>query len=290
MHGAADQKGGLVAMNDQTQDDYWNGENGELWARKAEQLDAILAPFLSPILERVAQHSPKSIMDVGCGAGALTLACAEQHSRANVTGVDLSKQLLAVARKRATDKASGAIFFKSDATSFSIGEPVEAMVSRFGMMFFPDPLEAFVALRAKMAPSGAFVGVCWQSMDKNDWLAVPLKSATPHLKEDLPPPDPAAPGPFAFADAARTRSIFEKAGWSDVALTPWTGQLTLPGTTVEEAANFSMELGPLASVISAQNLDAEAVRGSVEKALAAACPTKTMFKLNAAVWIVTARA
>lgn len=277
-------------MNDQTQEDYWNGENGALWARKADELDQILSPFLPPILERVAQHSPKSIMDVGCGAGALTIACAEQHSRADVTGIDLSKPLLAVARKRATDKASGAIFFKSDATQFSIGDPVEAMVSRFGMMFFDDPVEAFKDLRSKMAPQGAFVGVCWQALEKNDWLGVPLKAATPHLKEDLPVPDPEAPGPFAFANAQRTRSIFETSGWTDVALTPWTGQLTLPGNTVEEAAAFSLELGPLSSVIKAQGLDEQAVKASVEKALIASCPTKTMFKLNAAVWIVTARA
>lgn len=277
-------------MNTQTQEEYWNGDTGALWAREADQLDSLLSPFIAPITERVSHLSPRSILDVGCGAGALTLACASQHMNATVTGVDLSKPLLKVARDRAFAKASGAIFFKSDITKFNSAEPIDAMISRFGMMFFDDPVASFKTLRGMMAPGGNFIGCCWQSMERNDWLSVALKGATPHMKEVPEPPSPTAPGPFAFADKNRTQGIFEKAGWSNVALTPWTGQLVMPGSTVEDAADFAMDVGPLSSVMREQELDREAVRESVAKAFSAACPTRGAVKLKAAAWIVTARA
>ncbi|MEM6681486.1 MAG: class I SAM-dependent methyltransferase [Pseudomonadota bacterium] len=277
-------------MTEQTQDEYWNGENGEKWARGADHLDAMLAPFLAPVLERVAQHNPKTILDIGCGAGALTLACAKQHRDAVVTGVDLSQQLLRVARERASAQSSGAVFFKADAMRFNAGDKVHAMVSRFGIMFFSDPVEAYTVLREKMATGGVFIAVCWQALAKNDWMLVPFKAGIPYFKEDPAAPDPTAPGPFAFADADRTKRIFSDAGWRDVALTPWTGQLTLPGETMADTVEFCINMGPLSSAIRTQGLDAETFKAPIEKALTAASPKKGQCLLGAAAWIVTAYA
>lgn len=279
-----------MAMTNESQDAYWNGETGALWAREAAQLDALLEPFLTPILERTAQQRPKSILDIGCGAGALTLAAARQHPEAGITGVDLSAPLLKIARKRGEDDASGAIFFRSDATKFSSFEPIDAMISRFGIMFFPEPQRAFEKLRTMMAPGGVFAAACWQEMDKNDWMTVPLKAAVPYLKRPPEQGDPHAPGPFSLADKDRTVAILEAAGWSDVTVTPWTGQLILPGNTVQDAADFSMKIGPLSSLMREQELDPEVLRGAVEEALSEACNNKGVCALNAAAWILRARA
>jgi len=277
-------------MTEQSQEDYWNGETGDNWASSADILDEMLSPFLAPILERVAQHKPKSILDIGCGAGALTLACAQQHKEAVVTGVDLSKQLLSIARERASQQSSGAVFFKADATQFNPGDPVQAMISRFGIMFFPDPIAAFSALRERMAPGGVMIAVCWQALEKNDWLLLPYKAAIPYLKEEPPQPDPAAPGPFSLADLERTTGILKQTGWKDIALTPWTGQLRLPGETLAQTADFCINLGPLSRILRVQNIDPQELKGPVEKALLAASPKKGRSILGAAAWVLTAYA
>lgn len=274
----------------QTQEEYWNSETGTFWADEADRLDGILAPFLDLILRPLEGNDYAHIADLGCGAGALTLAAAQQHGPAKrYTGLDLSAQLLAVAETRASSLGLGVSFVRGDAAQVQLPRPIDALISRFGIMFFEDPVAAFKKLRGKMAPGGVFSAVCWQEMAKNPWLSLPLQSVLPLLDAPLEKPNPHAPGPFAFADKDRVTGILSEAGFADVAITPWSGQLTLPGETLQEASSFMVTMGPVKSLIRERGLDPQAAQAAVAKGVESVCAAAP-YQLDAAVWHIAARA
>ncbi|MEM7570511.1 MAG: class I SAM-dependent methyltransferase [Pseudomonadota bacterium] len=274
----------------QTQEEYWNEDAGDFWAKEADALDGILEPFLNPILEGLGGHNPQHIVDIGCGAGSLSLLAKRRYPAATCTGLDLSVPMLGVAQDRAAAAGLDVSFIAGDATKAQLDAPADAMISRYGIMFFEEPVDAFIKLRGLMAAGGRFSAVCWQEMPKNGWLAKPMRAVLPFLKEPPPEPDPHAPGPFAFADKARVVGILEQAGWQDVAMTPWEGKLKLPGETLDEAANFMTTLGPASSLIKAQGLDLEPIVAAVMDILKAESGPDGPYEMEAAAWVLTAKA
>ncbi|MEO0412353.1 MAG: methyltransferase domain-containing protein [Pseudomonadota bacterium] len=272
------------------QKEYWNADAGDFWAKEADTLDGILEPFLQPVLSGLNGSEPTALLDIGCGAGALTLAAKEAFPAAQCTGLDVSHPMLQVAKARAAAAGADVKFIEGDATLAELDTLADAMISRYGIMFFEDPVDAFTKLHALMRSGGRFSAVCWQEMPKNAWLAVPMMSAIPLLKEPPQPPDPHAPGPFAFADKARVLSIFKAAGWRDVSMERWHGKLRLPGSTLDEAGSFMTTLGPVASLIKEQELDADPIKLAVMDAIKDECGAGGPFELDAASWIVTATA
>ena len=144
----------------------WNGPTGEHWAAEAERYDAMLAPFVGPIVAAAAPQPGEAVLDVGCGNGALALAFAEQVAPGGrVTGVDLSEPMLAEARRRADAAGRGDVtFVRADAQTAALPGPFDVVVSRFGVMFFDDPTAAFTNLAASLRPGGRIVFVCWQDL------------------------------------------------------------------------------------------------------------------------------
>jgi SAM-dependent methyltransferase len=132
-----------------------------------------------------------------------------------VTGLDLSAPMLRVARRRAEEQGINVDFDQCDAQTASFDQPFDVVVSRFGVMFFDNPEVAFANLAKATRPGGRIGFVCWQEMFANEWIAVPATAMVAHV--GIPAlPEPGTPGPFALADAKRTRSLLESAGWSEV--------------------------------------------------------------------------
>lgn len=275
-----------TGMDNSAQLDYWNGKAGENWAAEAERLDAMLAPFIEAVLDAADIKGGESVLDVGCGSGALSLAAL---GAGPVTGVDVSAPMLALARKRAEgqDKVS---FVEADASSWQADTAFDRLISRYGIMFFADPEAAFVNLHAQMRPGARLAFVCWQPLEYNAWALAPLRAALSLTDERPEPPEPGAPGPFAFEDAARTTAILEGAGWKQVSAAPWSGQLQLPGNSVSEAAAFATLMGPTARLIAELELDADQVRQTVEARLGEYAGQDGRVRLDAAAWVVTAEA
>jgi len=276
-------------MNEK-QIEFWNGNAGEKWVRHADQLDSLLSPFADDVLARADLSSGEHVLDVGCGAGAMTLRAAEIVGPAHgATGADISAPLIELARKRATERGAPARFEQADASLFRAAEPVDALISRFGVMFFEDPVSAFANLRGSVRPEGRMVFACWQSLAKNDWARAPLDVIVPMMSQPPEPPPPHAPGPFAFADKDRLADILKQAGWQSISIESWSNPLRLPGDTASEAAAFMMEIGPTSRLIANADLNP----GIVSEALIASLETDKNgngVSLPAAAWIVSATA
>ena len=274
-------------MDNQQQSEFWNGDAGERWVTFSDRLDAMLGPFADLILEASNIKPDETVLDIGCGGGALSLRAAEAAQ--SVLGVDISKPLIGLAEKRAAGLAQ-TNFHCEDAAMISLDEKRDVVISRFGVMFFSDPVRAFANIREQVKPNGRMVFACWQSPMKNLWAKAPLEAAMQFFKEPPTSPEPHAPGPFAFADSEYLIDTLMDAGWKTVELTDWTGKIRLPGEDVEQTAAFMMEMGPLSKIMKVQDLDEKLVQSVLIEKLSSAANDDGTVDMQASVWIVKASA
>jgi hypothetical protein len=153
-------------------------------------------------------------------------------------------------------------------------------------MFFDDPTAAFANLRRALKPGGRLAFLCWRAMAENPVMTLPMMAAAKHIPAS-PPPPPGAPGPFAFADADRVRTILAGAGFSDIAVTPQ--DMTAGGQTLERALTISLRLGPLGAFLRETPQARPAVEADVHAALQEQVGADGLVRLASATWIVTAR-
>lgn len=268
--------------------DYWNAAAGQTWVRYQAQLDRQIEPLGQEALRALSHRPGERVLDIGCGCGQTTLELAERVGSAGaVTGVDISAPMLAVAKCRPIPEGAAAPqFLECDAQATDLGEGVyDAIFSRFGVMFFGDPVAAFANLRQALKPDGRLTFVCWRRFEENLWMRVPMEAARPFLPE-APPMDPTAPGPFAFANAERVRSILADAGFTDVTLHAFNS--SIGGSSLDQTVDLASHVGPLGAVLRAQPDLAPTVAAAVRAALSA-YDTPCGVLMPAAVWVVSAR-
>lgn len=257
-------------MNDKNRDmiDSWNGATGEKWVRNADRLDSMMAGFLPDIVESAGISAGQRVLDLGCGGGSLSFAAeAATDADGRVTGIDVSGPLLTLARQRADARGSKAVFEQVDGEDYRAAEPFDAAVSRFGVMFFTNPVVAYSHFRQNLKKDGVLSFVCWQGLMQNDWALVPQMVIRPFLPEPPAPPAPRTPGPFAFAEADWITEIFEKAGWQTPEITTLTKSLPLPGATLDEMTDYVLQLGPGSQLVADQEVDPGPVREAMMQEL-----------------------
>jgi SAM-dependent methyltransferase len=272
----------------------WNESAGAVWTTHEDQLDAQLAWLGTRAQQRAALREGERVIDVGCGCGATTLEIADAvGATGRVVAVDISRPMLERTRARA-ERAGFAdrVEFRLDDAQSAAFEPgrYDVVYSRFGVMFFADPVAAFANLRGALRPAGRLTFVCWQGRDKNPWLVAPMLAAAKHI--DLPaPPAPDAPGPFAFADVDRVRGILERAGFADIETEAVNEPLRFGGANVDEALELALAVGPLGAVLREANPtqeQRERVIGAVREVLKGFATPRGV-EAGSGAWIVSAR-
>jgi SAM-dependent methyltransferase len=276
-----------IPAGNAAQIDFWNATAGTTWARFQTQLDRQLETLGLEAMRVLAPAPGEHILDIGCGCGQTSFALAERvGTTGQVLGVDISQPMLAVARQRPVAPGSAApLFREADAAVADLGDAAfDAVFSRFGVMFFSDPGAAFAHIRLAVKPQGRIAFVCWRPLAENPWMHAPLDAARPALPP-LPPSDPMAPGPFAFADPERVRSILTGAGFASVRIEAF--DTRIGSGNLEETVALALRVGPLAAALRENPDHAEAVATLVTPALAAYVTPEGVL-LPAAVWIVSA--
>jgi SAM-dependent methyltransferase len=276
-------------MSDNAQQiDFWNGPAGERWASSRETLDHGLSMISAAYLSFVAAKAGERVLDIGCGSGTATLALAQTvGAGGRATGIDISAPMLRVARQRALATATNIGFIEADASTYTFRPEFDAVVSRFGVMFFADPELAFANIHKGLDGNGRLAFVCWRTMAENAWAWTPLAAAR-NLLPPQEPMDPYAPGPFAFAEIERTLSILRDAGFRD----PHADRLDtvmLLGANVDEASRFSLEVGPLTRLLAdVDEVTRSRVRDAV-RGILAQYKTPAGIAPAAACWLVSAK-
>lgn len=272
---------------------YWNGENGDKWARLQGRLDELFAPITAAAVSAAAPRHGDHVLDIGCGCGDTVLALADAvGSLGSVTGVDISGPMLAVAGHRiAARELRQAAVLRADAAAepFAPGA-ADLAFSRFGVMFFDAPSEAFINIRRALAPGGRLFFACWRPFKGNPWFHAPYKAAAPHLPEQEKP-EPDAPGPFAFADPERVKRVLGVAGFTDIEVAPFDATLTFGRSgEVEEALRFLVQVGPVARALATGSEEQRAAALDAVLDLLRGVDGPDGIRLGAQCWFVSANA
>ena len=223
-------------------DEIWGDLVSDPWVRYADVIDGHSAPFGIAALDSLEPLVGASVVDIGCGVGATTWELGERVGpKGRVVGVDPSAPFLEGARARGI--APHVRFVLGDAATIEL-DPVDALFSRFGVMFFADPVAAFTHLRALVRPNGALAFCCWQDPSANPWMTVPVMASIAVLGPPRLPP-PGEPGPFAFAESDTVRDVLEQAGWSYIEVTDLSVEQPFPAGDARACAEVMTQINPV---------------------------------------------
>jgi SAM-dependent methyltransferase len=270
------------------QTELWNGVAGRAWVDAQELLDEIFRPIEERLVETVSAGSPATVLDIGCGTGSTTLAVARRlgaHSRC--TGIDISEPMITLAQARADRERLSARFVRADAQVHTF-EPAtfDAFMSRFGVMFFDDPVRAFSNLRSAATSDAPLRVIAWRSPDENPFMTTAERTAGP-LLPGMPPRQPDAPGQFALASRERVHMILETSGWTAIDIQPIDVDCTFPE---RELVGYLRGLGPVGMAL--QEADDQTRARVIDTVRAAFDPYVhgSDVRFTAACWMVSARA
>jgi SAM-dependent methyltransferase len=272
----------------------WNGQSGERWVAHQARLDAMVSAFGQAAIDAAAPAEGERVLDIGCGAGASSMALAARvGAEGQVLGVDISEALIGRARALAPQDLP-VMFEVADASSAELPEGAfDILFSRFGVMFFDDPTGAFAHMRRALRPGGRVAFVCWRGAAENDWVRLPMDA----LKGIVPtraPPDPEAPGPFSFGDRGRVARILTAAGFTDIAIAPFDasvpfGEGETRDAAIDDAVKMTLEVGPLSRALADQPDDVHTRASAAVRAVFAGLPGERSVMIDSAAWIVMAR-
>lgn len=268
---------------------FWNAAAGETWVKFQHSLDLELASLGQAAMDALAPAQGERILDVGCGCGQTTLELARRvGEEGEVTGLDVSAPMLQAAETAARAAAvSQVCFVEADAQTFAFPPAgADAAFSRFGVMFFADPVAAFTNLRAALKPAGRLAFVCWRDVSENPFMTIPFEAAAHLLGEQEAAADASAPGPFALADPKRLRAILTDAGFSQIDLAPHDERVG--SGDLDQTTEVSLRIGPLGRALRDRRDLVAVVRPAVRAALAPHVTTDGV-RIDSASWIVTAR-
>lgn len=285
--------GGDAGGPNADQIELWNRDEALHWVAEADRYDGQLRPLGDAAMERAAFRPGERVLDVGCGCGQTTMAIAARVGPSgSVTGIDISEPMVRRAAETANQEAIDNVSFElADAQTHELSaSSFDAAYSRFGIMFFSDPVAAFANLARALRPGGRLVFACWRELGQQPWVLVPAVAALEHV----PLPDlgePGQPGMFALADPDRTRSILTQAGFVDVAVDAVDRPITYAGGgSADQVVDF-LRAGNFG-----QTLLADAAPDAAWAAMAAARDALAQYEtpegvvLDAGIWVVSARA
>jgi SAM-dependent methyltransferase len=207
----------------------WNGPAARNWIEAQDALDRLLKPMEDLLVEAVVARSARAVLDVGCGTGGVAVTLARKlGAGARCVGLDISEPMIAAARVRAERERVAATFIAADAQKHAF-EPAsfDTIISRFGVMFFDDFIEAFANLRRAAASHAELRFISWRSAEENPFMTTAERAAVP-LLPDLPVRVPDSPGQFGLASQARIRDILERSLWKRIEIRPIDVVCTMP--------------------------------------------------------------
>ena len=265
----------------------WQGDAGATWAAEWRRTDRSFTQLTECLLATLRGQSPSQVLDVGCGAGELSLAIARGHSGAEVMGLDVSPQLIGVARERGAHLGN-VRFACDDAAQWIAGRDFapDLLVSRHGVMFFDNPPAAFAHLASLAAPQARLTFSCFRSTAFNPFFTEVLAL----LPQAPPAGAPHAPGPFAFAERDHVTRILEAGGWNriDFAEVDFPMIAGVGENAVDDAVEYFSVIGPAARLIGEMDSAGRSRFRERVRDLAERNCREGVVSLPAAAWIVSA--
>lgn len=274
--------------------DFWN----EILAPKFIRYQHILVDGLShhsaTVMPALAVRAGDRALDVGCGFGDTAIDLGRRVGPdGEVLGVDCCDTFLDLARRYAEQGgATNVRFANRDAEQALEVATFDFVFSRFGTMFFTNPVAGLRSMRRALKPGGQMAHVVWRSREDNPWLSAARETVLSFLPAPGEDARTCGPGPFSMAEAAITQAKMEAAGFIDIAFRRIDAKV-LVGRTVEDAIAFQLALGPSGETFREAGSLAEERRPEIEAALAelfsgAEADSQGLW-MDSSSWLITAR-
>jgi SAM-dependent methyltransferase len=266
----------------------WNGAAGAAWVDAQEMLDRMYQPFNDRLVDVVTARGARRVLDLGCGTGSTTLDVARRlDNTGHCTGVDISRPMLELARRRAAEQGVAARFLEADAQVHAFAPAsFDMIVSRFGAMFFDNPVSAFANLRRAVTEDAGMALAVWRSAEENPFMTAAESAARPLLPA-MPARNFDGPGQFAFADPKRTQRLLEDGGWSRIGFEPLDVICAFPADALDY---YLTRLGPVGVALRDADEPTRArVVAAVRTAMAPYVQSNEV-RYTAACWLLTAQA
>ncbi len=274
--------------------EFWNSDGGTNFVRHQTALDGMLGPYGLKAMQAGGLKHGDVVLDIGCGCGDSSIEMSRRvGTTGEIVGVDISEVMLQRAEDLAAHQELTNVFFElADVEVDPMHrDSFDLAFSRFGIMFFNDPVAALRNVHKVLHDKGRLAFACWQTLDKSQWIALQMKSVIPLLaEEDRPPPaDPNAPGPFSFGDPDRLNDVLKKAGFGNIEMEPYAPSVALFGLKdMEDVLDFALEVGPAKAFFADMDAKTKAMaRDAVREAYQPYLTDKGVV-MEAAAWIVTA--
>lgn len=267
---------------------FWNGTGGHTWVARQAHTDITLRQVSDALLAHAAPRAGEHVLDVGCGCGASTLDFARAVGPTGaVAALDISGPMLAEAEARAEAAGITNVGWRQADAATTALRGYDLLTSNFGLMFFGNPVAAFVHMRSAANRGARMSFVCWRPLAENPWIQVPMRAVSPHLPP-RPKGAPNAPGMFAFADPQRVSEVLTAAGWTPPRLEKLDCDLDIAaGRGLEEAVVQSTQIGAVNSWLRGQPAEIVAAAvASIREALMAHQEGASV-RLPGAMWLVS---
>ncbi len=269
---------------------YWNKVAGPRWVAGQGFRERRNQESLALLLTCLQLKGGESVLEIGCGTGAVTLPLAQAvGENGRVVGVDLSEPMLDVARQRLSESGTrNTTLLLGDAQVMPLERSAfDIATSRMGVMFFADSVAAFHNIAGALKPGGRLVFACWAPIEENRHWLISYDIALRHL--GAPAADDSKPGPLAFANPDYVRHILAEAGFAEIAIER--AHPTIIGGTAEEEARQALIMGPTARLIEAKqpsDVTRQTIADEIAQAFAAEASAGPI-RLSATIFLVTAR-
>ena len=231
------------------QRDFWSGKGGDIWVERQNAMDTMLSPLGEAALNKLNLNEGENVLDIGCGCGNTTLNIAKRISPdGQVTGLDISKPMLKRAKESANEMSiSNASFNCVDVQTDDMGEEVySAAFSRFGVMFFEDPVAAFCNINKSLITGASLSFICWQSPALNPWQSLFIEAVKKYV--DLPSPPPRSPSPFAFMESEYVSSILEESNFQNIMIEGHEAEVNMfSGRSLSDSVKDYISINPVVS-------------------------------------------
>jgi ubiquinone/menaquinone biosynthesis C-methylase UbiE len=274
--------------------DFWN----DILVPKFVKYKHILVDGLTHHSEAIFPSLPvkqgDSVLDVGCGFGDTAIKLAQRVGPSGrVVGLDCCETFLDYGRNDAKNQGlKNVSFINGDALLYPFKPEYDFVFSRFGTMFFANPVAGLRNMRKALKPDGIMTHIVWRTRSDNPWLSM----AKDIVLQFLPPPGEDAltcgPGPFSMADEPSVSKMMEIAGYTDITFKRVDAPV-LVGRSVEDAINFQLAIGPAGEVFREAGKDAEAQRPQIEAALSKAINAQKKeadgIVMDSSSWIISGR-
>lgn len=266
----------------------WDGPEGVQWTLHEERYDRAAATHSAHLLQAAGIRVDERVLDIGCGCGQLAREVAVLAPKGHVLGVDLSELMVIRAGERGLAQGlDNVTFLQADAQVHRFDpESFDLVISKYGAMFFADPIAAFTNIGGAVRPGGRLALLTWGQLGVNPWVSQ-IRAALAADRE-LPQPPANAPGPFGLADPGHVRRVLGESGWSDVELTEIAEPVRL-GKDPDDAFAFVSQMGITLGLL--DGLDSTARGRALQRLLAtlSEATTDVGVALPSRSWLIQAR-